>query len=198
LQPVAKIIRLDRIIEERKLTTGGLRGTALKAYWIVGVIALVVCAVSLPARADSVSYNYSYSLVSGGSSVGTVTGSFTFNSASATLSNATITFSSSLFGNVTLTNTGSKTGYVFMFSGVVGGNLIVYIITVNPLNPNQYSISGSITNLSNGLNAKIYRRTVPEGGDWYAYLLPSLLAVCGGVLLAGRRPRNVAGLQAAG
>jgi hypothetical protein len=170
----------------------------LKAYWIVAVsVALVLCAVSVPARADSVTYNYSYNLVSGGSSVGTVTGSFSYNSSTFTMSNATITFNSSLFGNVTLQNLGSHTGFVFAYGGIVGGNFILYVITVNPLNPSQYWVTGTITNLKTGVTASLSNYTqVPEGGDWYAYLIPSLLAVCGGIALAGRQPRNARVLQA--
>lgn len=197
LQPVARIIRLDRVLDRSRVTGVGMRGKALKAYWILAAIALVLCAASLPARADSVSYNYSYNLVSGGSSVGTVSGTFTFNSSTATFSAASITFTSSLFGNVTLTSVGSQTGFVFAYAGVVGGNLILYTITVNPFNPSQYWVSGSITNLGNGATAVLKKYTsVPEGGTAYGYLIPSLVAVCGAIALAGRRPKNVKLLQA--
>lgn len=172
----------------------------MKAHWsIVAAIALILCAAAVPAHADSVTYNFSYTLISGGSSVGTVTGSFNYNSSTFSLSNSTITFNSSLFGNVTLTQIGSQSGSVFAFGGVVGGNFILYFITINPLNPSQYWVSGTIINLSTGAYGQFSSSytSVPEGGAWYVYLVPSLLAMFGGMLLAGRRPRRVEALQAA-
>ena len=170
----------------------------MKAYWIIAIsVALVLCAASVPSRADSVTYDYSYNLVSGGNSVGTVTGSFNYDSSTFTISNATITFNSSLFGNVTLSNIGPKTGFIFAYGGVVGGNFILYVITINPLNPSQYWVTGWITNLSTGVTASLSNGlTVPEGGDWYTYLIPSLLAMCGGIVLASRQPKNARALHA--
>lgn len=169
----------------------------VKAQWgVVAGIVLVLCAVSIPAHADSVTYNYTYNLISGNSTVGTVTGSFTFNSSTNTLSNATLTINSSLFGNVTLTSVGGS-GFVFAFGGTVGGNYILYFITINPLNTSQYWVSGFILN-STGVGGFSGNYTsVPEGGAWYMYLVPSLLVMFGGMLLAGRRPRRVEVLQAA-
>ena len=161
---------------------------------------MVLCAVAIPAHADSVTYNFTYSLISGGSSVGTVTGSFSYNSTTHTLSSATLTINSSLFGNVTLTSLGSSSsGFVFAFGGTVGGNYILYFITFNPLNPSQYWISGSILNLGTRSIAKFSSSytAVPEGGAWYVYLVPSLLVMFGGMLLTGRRPRRVEVLQPA-
>lgn len=171
----------------------------MKTHWsVVGAVVLVLCAVAIPAHADSVTYNFTYSLISGSSSVGTVTGSFSYNSTTHTLSSATLTINSSLFGNVTLTSLGGSSGFVFAFGGTVGGNFILYFITFNPLNPSQYWISGSILNLSTGTVGKFSNSytAVPEGGAWYMYLAPSLLVLFGGMLLAGRRPRNVQVLQA--
>jgi hypothetical protein len=141
---------------------------------LLGVSLLALC---VPVHASSIStYNYTTAL-SGG--YGTATGTFTYNSTTSQFVSASISFVSSIFGNVTLSSATPQTGILSLYGGTVNGNSILYTILLNPLNLGQYWINGGIGN-----NLKIsgfqYSATVPEGGT-LSYALCSvtmLAAIC--------------------
>ncbi len=141
---------------------------------LLGVSLLALC---VPVHASSITtYNYTTSL-SGGS--GTATGTFTYNSATSQFLSASISFVSSIYGNVTLSSTTPETGILSLYGGTVNGSSILYTILLNPLNLSQYWINGGIGN-----NLKIsgfqYAATVPEGGTLsYALCAVAMLAAIG-------------------
>lgn len=146
---------------------------------LCGVV-LVMCCVALPASANSINtYNFSYGL-SGGA--GTVTGSFTYNSSTLQFTSTSLSFVSSIFGNVTLSNFNPQTGILYLYGGTTGSDYVLFTILLNPLNLSQFWVSGTITNLRTGAYSSFYTR-VPEGGDWLAYLIPGFLVMLGGVYL---------------
>lgn len=141
---------------------------------LLGVSLLALC---VPVHASSIlTYNYTATL-SGGN--GTAAGTFTYNSATSQFLSASISFVSSIFGNVTLKSTTPQTGILSLYGGTVNGSSIFYAILLNPLNLHQYWINGSV-----GKNLKIsgfqYTTTVPESGTLsYALCAVTMLAAIG-------------------
>jgi hypothetical protein len=136
---------------------------------VLGVSLLALC---VPVHASSIStYHYTTAL-SGG--YGTATGTFTYNSASSQFLSASISFVSSIFGNVTLSSTIPQTGFLSLYGGTVNGSSVLYTILMNPLNLSQYWINGGI---GNNLKVSGFQySTVPEGGT-LSYALCSVITL---------------------
>lgn len=145
---------------------------------------LLVTAASLPARADSISnFNFSSNLI--GAS-GSVSGSFAYDNTAHSFTSASLTFNSPIFGNVVFTASNPRNGYLFIFSGSNGGTSILYSIIINPLNLSQFWLTGGIWNLS-GDYARYGTTQVPEGEEWFLFLIPAVLVIGGAFLLAAKQ-----------
>ena len=141
------------------------------------LLAVSLLALCVPVHASSIStYNYTTAL-SGG--YGTATGTFTYNSATSQFVSSSISFVSSIFGNVTLSSTTPQTGILSLYGGTASGSSILYTILLNPLNLGQYWINGGIGN-NLKLSGFQYTNTVPEGGTLsYALCAVTMLAMIG-------------------
>lgn len=151
------------------------------------LIVLTSCLViaSVPAHASSITtYNYS-ALLSGG--YGSASGTFTYNTSTYQFVSSSISFSSSLFGNVTLISTTPETGFLSLYGGTVQGSSILYTILLNPLNLSQFWISGGIAN--NLKIAGFQYATVPEGGT-LSYALCSAITLLVIVGVRGKKTSN--------
>jgi len=167
---------------------------------VVGVSLLVLAAVALPARADSIE-TYSFAntpLVGVGVSNTTASGSFSYDSGTHAITGATLTLNGGSFGNLTV-NLGSP----------IGGNQYAYVFSTNVLNPQTgtmtsvtftvflnksfqvIGVSGLVVDLKAGIGGIFGtdRFQVPEGGNWLGYLAPSSLVLLGALLLAGKQER---------
>lgn len=149
----------------------GARRTLLA---LLGVSLLTLC---VPVHASSITtYNYVTAL-SGGN--GTATGTFTYNSTTSQFVSASISFASSIYGNLTLNSTTQQTGIMSLYGGTVNGSSILYTILLNPLNLSQYWISGGIGN-NLKLSGFQYTTTVPESGTLsYGLCAVTMLAAIG-------------------
>ena len=147
-----------------------------KLLAILGVWLVALC---VPVHADSITtYNFSTTL-SGG--YGTTSGTFTYNATTNTFLSASISFFSSLFGNVSLSSTNPELGFLSVYGGVVKGDSILYTILLNPLNPGQYWVDGGIATACR--NSSFQYTSVSEGGE-FSYAMCSVLMM---VLLVGVR-----------
>ncbi|HZQ69330.1 MAG TPA: hypothetical protein VFA68_12485 [Terriglobales bacterium] len=148
-------------------------GARRKVLALIAFLLLILC---VPIYADSIStYNFTTSL-SGG--FGTANGTFTYNTTTNTILSSSLSFVSSIFGNVTLTSTTAQGGFLFLYSGTVKGDSILYSVLLNPVNFGQYWIDGGITNWRQA--ASFHYTSVPEGGGiWTA--MCSLLTMLGAV-----------------
>jgi len=185
---VAKILILD---SNNELGHAGyaLGGRMKRTLFLVAIVALFACA-PLPMRANTINYNYSFSL---GGNAGSVTGSFAYNATNYAFSNTSITFNSSIYGNVTLTNLNVQKGNLYVYGGKVGNDYILYSILINPKDPSQYTVSGTIVNMKTGKMSGFsnnFNMSAPEGGDWYVYALASALVLLGGISLARQQRRK--------
>jgi len=142
----------------------------------------------LPASAGSVqTFNYSTS-VSGVNNT-TLTGSFVYDTSNDTFSTGSLSFTgNSVFGGLHGTYNKSESGDSFVLSLSASGITLQYNITLNPLNTNQYWVTGTITR--NGTTGTFAFTDVPEGGARYAYLVPAGIVIFGGILLAGFKRRT--------
>ena len=155
-----------------------------RSLTLVGISLLFLSVICLPARADSIStFNFATNLV--GAS-GSVSGSFTYDSTTHVFTAASITFSSSIFGNFSVQAPNPQNGFLFVFGKNVGNTSFLYSIVLNPLNLDQFWLSGGIWNTQGNWAGYSYSQ-VPEGGDWFLYLIPSATVLLGAVVLAGKQ-----------
>jgi hypothetical protein len=163
----------------------------MKRALYIAVLFTILACIPLPVWADAINYNYAFNLDHG---AGSVTGTFSYDTSKYSFASATITFNSSVFGNVTLTSNGVEKGNLFVYSGIVGHDLILYSILVNPKDPTQYWVKGTIVNLKTGQIGTFYEgfsnSQVPEGGEWYGYVMASGLILLAAVGLARQQRRK--------
>jgi hypothetical protein len=158
----------------------------LRLITILGLGVLLLLAASPTAKADPINtFSFSTNLV--GAS-GTVSGSFTFNSQTHSFSNVSLTFSSPIFGNFQLTPN-PQNGWIFYYSGWVGSNQVVYTIIINPFNPSQFWVLGSISDKKGDYAGYGYIQ-VPEGNDGLSYLLASAMVLLGAIGVAVGKQRE--------
>lgn len=155
-----------------------------RLFMPIGIGLVLLLVISLPAKADSINtFNFSTSLV--GAS-GSVSGSFSYDTANHTFTSASLTFDSPIFGDLNFMSSNPQNGYLFIFMGKSGGSTVLYSILINPFNLSQFWLNGAIWNL-NGAYAGYNYTQVPEGEDWFLYLIPSATVICGAFLMAGKR-----------
>jgi hypothetical protein len=156
------------------------------------VFALFVLAVSISASARSINDSFSGTKLTGVSQGGTVSGTFSFNTATDQFSNIAVSFVSNAFGNVNATDQGSIMGklvnglWSFQWSTIKNGDLIIYQVVFNP-NTNQFTASGSIANFWN--QGKFSSMSMPEGETPLSYLMLSGFAMFAGIAVASKRRR---------
>jgi hypothetical protein len=161
-------------------------------FKLASVFALFVLAVSLSASAGSVD-SFSGAKLTGVSQGGNVAGTFYFDPNTHRFSNISISFVSSVFGNINATDQGWMNGkysnglWSFQWTTVKNGDLIIYKINYNPAN-GQFTASGLIANWWNQGN---FSMSVPEGETPLSYLMLSGFAIFAGIVVSGKRRRDV-------
>jgi hypothetical protein len=133
--------------------------------------------------------------VSGG---GDVSGTFGFNNGK--FSDISVSFVSTVFGNVSATDSGSINGiynsakgtWSFQWQTIKGWDLITYDVVYNP-STNQFTASGSIQNLWD--QGKFNYMQVPEGGNSLAFLLLSGIALFVAIFLSRKQRRPLRAAQ---
>ena len=167
------------------------------ALFVVAFFA--VLAASTPSRADSMTYSFTSNL-SGSYKNTTITGSFTFNPTTNTISGGSLVFNgTSIFagiGNVTLSSiVGTNGQLVFTYL------LSVFNKTTHKTDKLDLQIfvtsAGAYATLGyvcDSLNCAGYSNTklsmqVPEGGSPWMYLLLAGAVMMGGIFLASRQAR---------
>ncbi|MGD0512001.1 MAG: hypothetical protein ABSA29_01790 [Terriglobales bacterium] len=131
---------------------------------------------------------------------GDVSGTFDFNSSTHQFSDISVSFVSSVFGNVNASDPGSINGFYnyatgnwsFQWQTIKSGDLITYDVVYNP-KTNQFTASGSIQNLWNQGNFNYM--AVPEGGNSLAYLSLCGVALLGAIFLSRKQRRPVPATQ---
>src|SRR5580704_18452760 len=109
---------------------------------------------------------------------GDVSGTFDFNSSTHQFSDISVSFVSTVFGDVNASDSGSINGtynpgngtWSFKWQTIKNWDLITYDVVYNPTT-NQFTASGSIQNLWNQGNFNYMQ--VREGGNALTYLLLS-------------------------
>jgi hypothetical protein len=107
---------------------------------------------------------------------------------------------SSVFGNVSATDSGSINGiynsakgtWSFQWQTIKGWDLITYDVVYNP-STNQFTASGSIQNLWD--QGKFNYMQVPEGGNSLAFLLLSGIALFVAIFLSRKQRRPLRAAQ---
>jgi hypothetical protein len=152
---------------------------------LVAITLGVVALIGLPAKADTINtFNFSTNLVG---SAGTVTGSFTFDSTTNTFTSATLSFSSPIFGDFKISAPKPQDGFLFIFGTTANGNLVFYTILLNPFDLGQFWVNGLIS--GHGGYSEYNYTPIPEGAEWFLYLIPSAGVMLGAFLLAGKQRR---------
>jgi hypothetical protein len=163
---------------------------------LASAIAVLLLAVSLSAFADS---KDSFSNVNLVGISGTVSGSFTFNSATHTFSNLTLSFDGGKFNGDKAWSDGGKAKCahgVCEYSWkekLAGGGWVSDTILFN-LKTGWYEDLGGIYKGKNGGDFKYM--SVPEGGTTLSYLMLSGFAMLAGILISGKRRRATRAVQA--
>lgn len=165
------------------------------------LLGFVVLAVSvIPAYADGITYDFSSSSMTGLSGA-SVSGSFDYNSATHTITGATLTLSGSIFGNITVdlgSLTGGKNKTAFIFKSIFFNpetkkmDLLKLLVFLDPKTHNLLSVSGLVHDPT-GKWGTFYTSkftAVPEEMGWGAYLLDSCVLL-GAMLIARRQTRPV-------
>jgi hypothetical protein len=174
-----------------------MTGTNLIKLVATGV--LLLSAVTLPARADTIN-TFGFSTPLQGVSSTTVSGTFTYNSTTHTLSAASLSFNgSSIFNTVSVTNLSSGTGNLFLYVvSVYNANTHTYdLLNLNialSTNGTPILVSGGICDFSKSGGCGTFSSqsftVVPEGGTGFGYLAPAGMVLIGGMVMAGR-PRGM-------
>lgn len=155
-----------------------------RSLTLAGIGLLFLSIVCLPARADSISnFNFATSLVG---ATGSVSGSFIYDATTNTFLTASITFSSPVFGNFTVPAPNTQNGFLFVFGQNVASTSFLYSILLNPFNLSQFWVNGAVWNTHGNWAGYNYRQ-VPEGADWFLYLIPAATVLLGAVVLAGKQ-----------
>jgi hypothetical protein len=161
------------------------------------VCVISVLALSLSAYANS-NDSFQNAALTGVSGGGDVSGTFDFNNGK--FSDISVSFVSTVFGNVSATDSGSINGiynsvkgtWSFQWQTIKGWDLITYDVVYNP-NTNQFTASGSIQNLWN--QGSFNYMQVPEGGNSLAYLLLSGMALFIAIFLSRKQRRPLRAAQ---
>jgi hypothetical protein len=155
-------------------------------------------AISLPLHADTIStFSFSNAALIGVSN-GAVSGSFTFNATTHTMSAAGISFNGNpAFANLNVSfgsQTGNQYTALYQFSTTVYNpntgktDTVAFSVLVNIFNGQVLGVGGQIYDPT-GQGGFFYtdQVNVPEAGPWFGFVLPSGLAMLGGLFLAGKR-----------
>jgi hypothetical protein len=123
----------------------------------------------------------------------TVTGSFSFNSATDQFTKVTLSFTSpnSILGSGSV-NPGSISGTKDSFQWwgfATNGDFVIYDVTVNP--NGTFQVTADVDNWQNQNNGGFNSMAVPEGSSALAYLLLSAGAIFGGIFVSGKNRRAV-------
>jgi hypothetical protein len=161
------------------------------------VCVISVLALSLSAYANS-NDSFQNAALTGVSGGGDVSGTFDFNNGK--FSDISVSFVSTVFGNVSASDFGSINGiynsvkgtWSFQWQTIKGWDLITYDVVYNP-NTNQFTASGSIQNLWN--QGSFNYMQVPEGGNSLAYLLLSGMALFIAIFLSRKQRRPLRAAQ---
>jgi hypothetical protein len=164
---------------------------AMKRYSkLAAMCGMFVLAVSICASAGS-SDNFSGPLT--GVSNSTVTGSFSFNSATDQFTSVSLSFTSLILGDgkvgpLSINGTKGPNGqWSFQWWGFAkNGDLVIYDVTLNA--NGSFQVAASVADRQNygGFNYM----SVPEGGSRLAYLFMSAAAVFGAILFSGKNRRT--------
>jgi hypothetical protein len=165
----------------------------LRSLKLATVCVISLLALSLSAYANS-NDSFQNAILTGVSHGGDVSGTFDFNSSTNQFSNISVSFVSTVFGDVNASDFGSINGvynhvtgnWSFQWQTIKNGDLITYDVIYNP-NTNQFTASGSIQNLWN--QGKFNYMQVPEGGNSLAYLLLSGIALFVAIFLSRKQRR---------
>jgi hypothetical protein len=161
------------------------------------VCVISVLALSLSAYANS-NDSFQNATLTGVSGGGDVSGTFDFNNGK--FSDISVSFVSTVFGNVSATDSGSINGiynsakgtWSFQWQTIKGWDLITYDVVYNP-STNQFTASGSIQNLWD--QGKFNYMQVPEGGNSLAFLLLSGIALFVAIFLSRKQRRPLRAAQ---
>jgi len=161
------------------------------------VCVISVLALSLSAYANS-NDSFQNATLTGVSGGGDVSGTFDFNNGK--FSDISVSFVSTVFGNVSATDSGSINGiynsakgtWSFHWQTIKGWDLITYDVVYNP-STNQFTASGSIQNLWD--QGKFNYMQVPEGGNSLAFLLLSGIALFVAIFLSRKQRRPLRAAQ---
>jgi hypothetical protein len=153
--------------------------------------------LSLSAYANS-NDSFQNATLTGVSGGGDVSGTFDFNNGK--FSDISVSFVSTVFGNVSATDSGSINGiynsakgtWSFQWQTIKGWDLITYDVVYNP-STNQFTASGSIQNLWD--QGKFNYMQVPEGGNSLAFLLLSGIALFVAIFLSRKQRRPLRAAQ---
>jgi|SRR5208282_370783 hypothetical protein len=157
------------------------------------ICGLFLLAVSLSASAGSVD-SFNNAALTGVSNGGNVSGTFSFDSHTDQFANISVSFVSSVFGNINASDPGPMWGtysngkWSFQWQTWKGLDLITYSITYNPAT-NQFTAGGSIKDIWGDKGNFNY--SVPEGGTPLSYLVLSALAMLIGILMSGKQSRSI-------
>jgi hypothetical protein len=161
-------------------------------YELAAISALFLMVTVMPASAGSINQFSNVKLV--GVSNTTASGAFSFDGTTHQFSNISISFTSSVFGNIKVSDPNSITGtplgqgqWSFIWWTWKNGNLISYSIIFNTAT-NQFTALGGIANFQN--QGKFNYLSVPESGTPLSYLMLSAIAVFGGLVISGTRRRS--------
>jgi hypothetical protein len=168
------------------------RSLKLATVCLISVLAL---SFSAYANSNDSFQNATLTGVSGG---GDVSGTFDFNNGK--FSDISVSFVSTVFGNVSATDSGSINGiynsakgtWSFQWQTIKGWDLITYDVVYNP-STNQFTASGSIQNLWD--QGKFNYMQVPEGGNSLAFLLLSGIALFVAIFLSRKQRRPLRAAQ---
>jgi hypothetical protein len=161
----------------------------------VCLISVLAWSLSAYANSNDSFQNATLTGVSGG---GDVSGTFDFNNGK--FSDISVSFVSTVFGNVSATDSGSINGiynsakgtWSFQWQTIKGWDLITYDVVYNP-STNQFTASGSIQNLWD--QGKFNYMQVPEGGNSLAFLLLSGIALFVAIFLSRKQRRPLRAAQ---
>jgi len=160
----------------------------MKRYFkLAAVCAAFVLSVTMCASAGSTD-NFSGPIA--GVANSTVTGSFSFNSATDQFTNVSLSFTSpnSVLGdgNVDPGSLNGSKGSFKWWGFAKNGDLVIYDVTLNA--NGTFQVIGDVVNRQHygGFNM-----AVPEGGSKLAYLLMSAVAMFGAIFFSGKKRRPI-------
>jgi hypothetical protein len=161
----------------------------MKRYFkLAAVCAAFVLSVAMSASAGSTD-NFSGPLT--GVANSTVTGSFSFNSATDQFTNVSLSFTSPIFvlgkGNVDPGSLNGSKGSFQWKGWANNGDFVIYDVTVNA--NGTFQVTADVSNWQN--YGKFNYMSVPEGGSRLAYLFMSAIAMFGAIFFSGKNRRQI-------